>query len=379
MTNYTLIQDLQFGSTGKGQIAGTLAHTGGYDAVVTAWGPNAGHTFRKGREKYVSIMLATAAIAPDVKKIFIGPGSVIDWTQLEAEIEERRHLLQGKSIYIHPAAAYLLPAHAEAERKTLLRIGSTMKGTGEALISKIRRQEGSTISHWWPNIAERLELPDDLHIFCDERLYDDALDSCDEVLVEGAQGFSLGVHQSRFFPHTTSRDVSTMQLLADCRIPYDHNASYDVVGVVRSHPIRVANRYDNTGRMVGTSGGCYDDQSEIRWEDIGREPELTTVTKLPRRLFTFSAEQIKQAVRIMGVTQIAMTFCDYLLPMGLEAAEEGDGAIGEMVGPVLDRLRLIEDAAGGVKVWYASYGPKMKDVYSIRRMREGMFLHRVVE
>ena len=41
-----IITDLQFGSTGKGAFAGKLAAHGiRPDTVLTAWGPNAGHTF----------------------------------------------------------------------------------------------------------------------------------------------------------------------------------------------------------------------------------------------------------------------------------------------------------------------------------------------
>ena len=40
-----MILDLQFGSTGKGLLAGFLAKSRQPDVVITAWGPNAGHTY----------------------------------------------------------------------------------------------------------------------------------------------------------------------------------------------------------------------------------------------------------------------------------------------------------------------------------------------
>ena len=47
-----IVIDLQYGSTGKGLIVGFLAEEHKYDTVVTAWAPNAGHTYinRDGRK-----------------------------------------------------------------------------------------------------------------------------------------------------------------------------------------------------------------------------------------------------------------------------------------------------------------------------------------
>ena len=44
-----IVIDLQYGSTGKGLIVGFLAEEHKYDTVVTAWAPNAGHTYKIGR------------------------------------------------------------------------------------------------------------------------------------------------------------------------------------------------------------------------------------------------------------------------------------------------------------------------------------------
>ena len=45
MKKVDIIVDLQFGSTGKGALAGYLAANSDYDVVVSANMPNAGHTF----------------------------------------------------------------------------------------------------------------------------------------------------------------------------------------------------------------------------------------------------------------------------------------------------------------------------------------------
>ena len=78
MTKAYMILDLQFGSTGKGLLAGYLAKTKQPDVVVTAWGPNAGHTYidEDGRE-YIHRMLANGIVSPKLKTVLIGPGSVL--------------------------------------------------------------------------------------------------------------------------------------------------------------------------------------------------------------------------------------------------------------------------------------------------------------
>ena len=46
-----LICDMQYGSTGKGLLAGYLAMNHGPDTLMTAWGPNSGHTYVNDRRK----------------------------------------------------------------------------------------------------------------------------------------------------------------------------------------------------------------------------------------------------------------------------------------------------------------------------------------
>jgi len=58
MNHCTLICDMQFGSTGKGLIAGYLAKRDEPDTLVSQWSANAGHTYidSEGR-KFVHCMI----------------------------------------------------------------------------------------------------------------------------------------------------------------------------------------------------------------------------------------------------------------------------------------------------------------------------------
>jgi hypothetical protein len=74
--------------------------------------------------------------------------------------------------------------------------------------------------------------------------------------------------------------------------------------VVRTYPIRVG----------GNSGPGYGDQYEIEWADIGVEPEITTVTKKERRVFTWSDAQYRQALVANQPDIVFLNFCNYLSP-----------------------------------------------------------------
>lgn len=317
MRQVHVVTDLQFGSTGKGLFSGWLAKRVMADTVVSAWGPNAGHTFvNKQGQSSVHIMLPVGVVAPSVKRVLIGPGSVIDAKRLLDELTA--HAFghgAGEVLAIHENAMVLNPGHADLERQYGHVIGSTMKGNGEAVIEKISRRHPGCVA----GRALRGTPLEGYLVGVED--YNDLMDKAEVLVVEGAQGFSLSINQG-FYPYTTSRDCTTAQILNDCAVPMNRfdadcgSASQEyqlkVYGVARTYPIRVANRFGADGQMIGTSGPCYWDQQEIKWAAIGREPELTTVTKLPRRLFTFSGEQVKQAIRMNGVDEVFLNFCNYV-------------------------------------------------------------------
>ena len=51
---------------------------------------------------------------------------------------------------------------------------------------------------------------------------------------------------------------------------------------------------------------------ELSWEEVGIEPELTTVTKLPRRVFNFSVMQLEEALYQCGPTKLFLNFANYM-------------------------------------------------------------------
>lgn len=304
-----MVIDMQFGSTGKGLLAGWLAGVNKYDTIATAWAPNAGHTFIKepGSHRFIHTMLANGVVSEHVKTLLIGPGSLINPQSLEDEIEAVRALgyMKDTKILIHPHAAVVLQRHRDEEEATMTGIGSTKKGVGAAMADRISRRTES------PNVASQGLSPylDGYIVSIEE--YNAAVDASETMLIEGAQGFSLSMYHG-FYPYCTSRDVTPAQILADVAVPIPRAGCLRVFGTMRCHPIRVANRYDDKGNQIGWSGPCYIDQEELQWSDLGMLPELTTVTKLPRRIFSFSDEQTKAAMRACMPDMVFLNFTNYV-------------------------------------------------------------------
>lgn len=348
-----MIFDLQFGSTGKGALAGYLAKERGPDVVITAWGPNAGHTYidQTGR-KFIHRMLANGVVSPNLNTILIGPGSVIDLDCLMVEILSCKDLLKGKDIVIHPNAVIVDYKHKKQEAEGAnVKIGSTMKGTGAAIIDRIKRDpDGDSviardrITENWANAVSHLGID----IYVDAGRYAFEINNADLIQIEGAQGFSLSMYHG-FYPYTTSRDVTPAQVMADCAIPF--GIIPEVYGTIRTFPIRVANRYNEKGVMIGNSGPHYHDQKELDWAEVGVEPELTTVTQLPRRVFSFSEQQLRESIHYCNPTKIFLNFANYLEDFGaiIELVERvnlyGDDMLVEWIGmgPGHDDIITIED------------------------------------
>lgn len=302
-----MVVDLQYGSTGKGLLAGYLATRGDYDTAICAFAPNAGHTYINFAEaiNLMTQQLPTAICSPTIKNIMLGPGSLIHPRTLAGELDRYARFMVGKRLMIHPHAAIVEDYHAALEIEWgMTQMGSTAKGVGASMIERIRRNTKN------PVIAmSRLNQPGHFGLgeyVCTDRQWREVLEGTESVLIEGAQGFGLSLYHG-FYPYTTSRDVTPWQIAADCGIPFKWAPYLGLCGTLRTYPIRVNNR-------DGSSGPCYPDQKEITWEEIGVEPELTTVTRLPRRIFMFSQQQLTDALWHCGQywkTRLFLNFANY--------------------------------------------------------------------
>lgn len=339
MTALQLITDCQFGSTGKGLFAGYLAQHQQPDTLVMAPSPNAGHTLVLPGHTLIHKMLPLGVTSRALRRIILGPGSILDLDRLQSEIEYLRlHKLiaDDVSIYVHRNAAVVLPEHRDAEAEGGTAPGSTRQGTGAAQMARVKRSPKAL------NVADAIQHPVwDLVERVNTTQLQGLFFSSVRAQVEGCQGYSLSVFHG-VYPYVTCRDVTTASLLSDCGIPLPSLRSLHVFGTFRTYPIRVANRPESGEN----SGPTYDDSREIQFADLGLKQELTTVTKLPRRLFTFSYQQAIEACAQNRVNSAFLNFAQY--PPDFAALRD-------------IWLRLSECT----RVDYFGFGPRPEDVYRI--------------
>ena len=294
-----MIIDLQYGSTGKGLLAGYLGVEREYDVVMNANMPNAGHTYIDQRGQImIHKVLPSGVVSPACRYVLLGPGSVFDPGRLGFEMRQLAEFgYDHFKVVIHPNAIVLAERHRTAET-VLDTIGSTKQGAGGALIEKIERNVSGG-----PLLArDKVDLihasTNNEAVIATHDLYRHIISSADNILMEGAQGYSLGQNQE-FWPYTTSRECTPARFMSDMMMPL--TMLRDVYGVARMHPIRVG----------GTSGGHYPDQIETSWKALGVEKEFTTVTNKERRVFTFSKRQLDDAIWECQPDGIFLNFVNY--------------------------------------------------------------------
>ncbi len=304
------VVDGQFGSTGKGLLCGLMGEAaaliGRLDVATCNAGPNSGHTAYcpVTGQKIVTQQLPISAITynrvrrngPDASgydaMTYLNGGAIVDLDITMAEVE-KFHPGQPHMVEINPQAAVIEQIDRDGEGKgsAASKIAGTAKGVGHALARKANRC-GNVYREFHNKHNVGNVLASTAWNWDHER-----------VMVELSQGFSLGVH-SDFYPHTTSRECTVMQGLADARIPAKRLRK--VAACFRTFPIRVGNTSD------GQSGSCYPDQHEISWEAINQEPEMTTVTKRVRRLFTWSRLQFVECIAANEPDLVFLNFTQYL-------------------------------------------------------------------
>jgi adenylosuccinate synthase len=321
----TVVVGGQFGSEGKGKVAHFLAREEAAAAVIRVGGSNSGHTAVGAGGAMVLRQLPTAALLPETLCV-LGPGSYIDVPLLFSEIEETG--LDATRVMIDGNAVVIMDADRKAERDGGLReqIGSTCSGTGAAIQKRVGRTSDAYLARNNPALQPFLA---DTTV-----LLRGLLDQGERLIVEGTQGFGLSLLHSQYYPKATSRDTSASAAISEAGLsPRDVD---EIVLVIRSFPIRVAG---NSGPLGG---------AELSWIDVAEAggsqedlTELTSVTKLPRRVGRFEPELVRRAICVNQPTKIVMNHVDYvdaeagklreLTPRAVEFVESATTAIGASI------------------------------------------------
>jgi len=341
----SVMYDGQFGSTGKGLAGAWIGEHNDINWCTTNASANAGHTSIIDGKPIILFHIPSSFLTArhnNYCRIFINKGAIVDLDTLIREVEELR--LNYDQIFVDPNAAVITEEDRDDEQSRWspqAKIASTQKGCGTALARKVSRQG--------PNLGQYIQqthrkVPFQLRPVSLNREMDEGR----SVMVEVPQGFSLSLSASGFYPYTTSRDCTLQQGLSDAGIhPRFFHKS---LSVIRTYPIRVGNIVDpDKGHQIGFSGRGYPDQVETSWEALGREPEITTVTKRVRRVFTFSNQQYREMLDYSRPDMVLLNFCNYISSRPkLEA--------------LVDGLTLIHKQTGIKPLLFYGYGPATSDI-----------------
>ena len=326
MTDVTVVVGAQFGSEGKGAIAAHL--TKGWDhhdLAIRVNGPNAGHTAYDAQGREWKLRAVPVAAVNSNAWLYVAPGSEVDLEVLLHEVTEldKAGFDVSRRLKVHPSATVIEPRHLNAEQADGLvgRIGSTGKGIGAARADRIMRRATTfgevaqaSGSAYWKKFSGDFDYRD-----------------FENVLVEGTQGYGLGVHTS-FYPTTTSADCRAIDFLAAAGInPWTVRVNLQVVVVARVYPIRVAG---NSGPLEG----------ETTWADLGLPEERTTVTNKVRRVGAWDADLVAEALAANGhdgtdTVVLALTMLDQLHPDVKGLTEDAfDAEATEFINSLEERL-----------------------------------------
>ncbi|QDH48235.1 PurA-like adenylosuccinate synthetase [Arthrobacter phage MamaPearl] len=298
MSNVMVVVGGQYGSEAKGHITAQLVKQavkmGRHVVNVRVAGPNAGHTaYDDDGVKYAFRQVPVGAVIEPIVSV-IAAGSEIDLPVLLEEIHFARdngHIVQ---LLVDWNATMIQHHHKaqEAEGKMVESIGSTAKGIGAARAERVWRKAKRLID--FPEACNLLQEIPGVNV-CDtvKYLHGEASRRDVNIIIEGTQGYGLGIHTDAY-PQTTSSDCRAIDFLAMAGISPWHPGieATQVMIASRVFPIRVAG---NSGPMEG----------ETSWEELGLPEERTTVTQKVRRVGQWDGALVKAAFEANGGWAVA--------------------------------------------------------------------------
>ncbi len=335
MSNVAVIGS-QWGDEGKGKIVDWLSSRA--DVVVRfQGGHNAGHTLVIDGTEY-KLNLLPSGIVRKSKISMIGNGVVISpWALLQeiTMIKEKGVKVNSDNFVIAENANLILPVHQALDQALELtrgeaKIGTTNRGIGPAYEDKVSRRgirvcdlrhpellkEKITKMMFHHNIllkgmgAEAINGNDIYEKLMDIapdilqyagvvwRQLDRARGEGKKILFEGAQGSMLDIDHGTY-PFVTSSNTVAAQ--ASIGSGMGVQAIKYVLGITKAYTTR-----------VGT-GPFPTEQDNEAGQHLGEKgKEFGTVTGRKRRCGWFDAVMVRQAVKVNGISGIALTKLDVL-------------------------------------------------------------------
>ena len=338
----TVILGAQWGDEGKGKITDLLAA----EADIVArfgGGDNAGHTVTVGSERFALHLIPSGILYRRVICL-LGGGMVVNPERLLAEMDG----LAARGVDVSPArlklsgqAHLIMPYHialdgaAEAARGGAA-LGTTKRGIGPAYTDKAARSgiRVEEMLHAPEVLAQRIREQAEAKNTLLEKLYgqpaleiegiveqglaharrlaphivnvseeiESGLRSRKRILAEGAQGTLLDLDFGSY-PYVTSSNPTIGGVLLGLGVGSQHIER--VVGVVKAYQTRVGAGPMPT-ELTGELGDRLRGTGSQPWDEFG------TTTGRPRRCGWLDAVSLRYAVRVNGLTEMAITKLDVL-------------------------------------------------------------------
>ena len=376
----------QWGDEGKGKIVDVLAERA--DLVVRyQGGANAGHTVHTGSGEFVLHQIPSGVLQGAV--CVVGNGVVLDpetfFTELDTLIA--RGVKLEHKLFVSDRAHLTLPYHKllDRAREQLEKIGTTGRGIGPTYEDKYGRRgvrvgDLRNLARAQELVAARLAAANQMlellgaeeradaaaHRQLLERLAPrllplaldagrvvyDALQRGESVLLEGAQGALLDVDHGTY-PYVTSSNTTAGGAAVGSGI--GPTAIDAVLGVVKAYTTRVGN-------------GPLPTEAEPAMAERIRQlgGEFGATTGRPRRCGWFDAVVVRYAVRVNGLTGLAVTKLDVL-----DSFAEIPVAVGyRLDGASLDSMPADLERMGRVEPVYETLSGWQQPTSGVRRLAD---------
>jgi adenylosuccinate synthase len=336
MANVVVI-GAQWGDEGKGKVVDIYTEFAD-DVVRYQGGNNAGHTLVVGDEKVV-LHLIPSGILHDGKRCVIGNGVVLDPEVFIMEITRLKangYLKDDKALLLSEALHIIMPYHkridiAREKKSGAKKIGTTGRGIGPAYEDKIGRRgirlmdllDEKTFTRKVQEVLEEknliLEQLLGAHPFTFEEIHNEYMGYAEilrkyaadtslilhqdiragkSILFEGAQGTLLDVDHGTY-PYVTSSSTCSGGACTGSGV--SPREIHEVIGISKAYATRVGS---------GPFPTELDDVAGDSLRNAGNEFGATTGR--PRRCGWFDALVARYAVRVNGLSGIAITKLDVL-------------------------------------------------------------------
>ena len=335
----TVVVGAQWGDEGKGKITDYFASHADY-VVRYHGGNNAGHTVIVKGSEY-KLHLIPSGVLYDHPVSVIGNGVVIDPKALLKEIDYLKNKDIKPQLHISDRSHVIMPYHKQMDaaltnHQGKLAAGSTMRGIAPVYADKMFRHGIRIIDLADPDILnEKLKKAyqfnsnlinaishqvmeeDEKSIFNEYIEYGKQLSpyikdvslelyhaqqNGKAILFEGAQGISLDVDHG-IYPYTTSSNSIAGNIATGTGVSFrDINR---IIGVTKAYISRVG-----IGPLPTELPAEQGDYLREKGKEYG------TTTGRPRRVGWLDLVQVRQAVRVNGLTEIALTKLDILSDNG---------------------------------------------------------------